>query len=683
MSAITWTVGPGDNWAANSDWHPASPPYGVASSDTDIAPGHTAAVAAVHGPGTSPVAASSPDQSPALNIAVDAGTLTPEPPDPSIAVGSSSVVTIYNFGITWYSRDGTLPSHEDLYSFFPHGTSFGSDPRVVYDNVNDRFVVAALGDAGTGVDANIEIAVSKTGNPSDGWYFATVGAAGVGSLDYPSLAADGTGIYIQDNAWSGFNVTGTYVGSDLLVVDTGLGTGGFYDGGTITASEYISTQVNSDVGEPVAMLSPVTDSPHTFLYDGAAFGPSGYGAVYVEEVDNPTTNATFVQRTVSYSGGPDASFADFVYPSQPGTSQTITTEFGRNAVWRNNCLYCVDIYTPADGPDAGVLTAHWFRIDTTTWTVIDQGDVSGSQLGSGVATYDPSITADENGDFAINFTASGTALYAGSYYALHLAGDAPGTLRAPQVLHVGLDSYVVAPGGDDHWGDYERSIAADPAAGNDFWMFNEYAAAHTSGGASQVGLEIGEFVACFAQGTRIATPNGMRCVEDVSVGDEVVTVSGGSQAIEWIGCRRIDCHHYRNRGRVWPIRIAPHAFGQGRPDRALLLSPDHSVFVDGVLIPIKFLVNDVTIAQIEVERITYYHIELARHDVVLAEGLPVESYLDCGDRVITLYPDFASRVWESRACAPLRVAGPEVEAARRRLAITASSPIHARLAANR
>src|SRR6185437_16555194 len=119
MSAFTWTVGPGDNWGANSDWHPAGSPYGIAFLD--------------------PVAASSPDQSPALNIAVDAGTLTPEPPDPSIAVGLSSVVTIYNFGITWYSRDGTLPSHEGLFSFFPSGTSFGSDPRVVYDSVNDRF----------------------------------------------------------------------------------------------------------------------------------------------------------------------------------------------------------------------------------------------------------------------------------------------------------------------------------------------------------------------------------------------------------------------------------------------------------------------------------------------------------------------------------------------------------------
>jgi len=76
----------------------------------------------------------------------------------------------------------------------------------------------------------------------------------------------------------------------------------------------------------------------------------------------------------------------------------------------------------------------------------------------------------------------------------------------------------------------------------------------------------------------------------------------------------------------------PNAFGFGRPFRNLMLSPDHSVFIEDVLVPVKLLINGTTIAQVEVEAVTYFHIEVPQHDVVLAEGLPVETYLDTGGR---------------------------------------------------
>jgi hypothetical protein len=107
-----------------------------------------------------------------------------------------------------------------------------------------------------------------------------------------------------------------------------------------------------------------------------------------------------------------------------------------------------------------------------------------------------------------------------------------------------------------------------------------------------------------------------------------------------------------------------------------MLSPDHAVYVDQVLIPIRLLVNGRTVRQELTERVTYHHIELAQHDVLLANGMPAESYLDTGDRarfsnggdVVTLYPDFAARAWEMRGCARLVQAGPILSAVRKRLA---------------
>lgn len=191
-------------------------------------------------------------------------------------------------------------------------------------------------------------------------------------------------------------------------------------------------------------------------------------------------------------------------------------------------------------------------------------------------------------------------------------------------------------------------------------------------------------VACFAAGTRIMTPHGAIAVERLHQGDEVITFSGHREPIRWIGRRRLDCRRHPSPERVWPVRIAPNAFGEGRPKRTLMLSPDHSVFNEGVLIPIRFLINDATIAQIELDDITYYHIELDRHDVVLAEGLPAETYLETGGRsafentgVTDLHPDFTpdqtvvAGIWHSRGYAPLLGTNGEFERTQRMLATQA------------
>jgi hypothetical protein len=134
----------------------------------------------------------------------------------------------------------------------------------------------------------------------------------------------------------------------------------------------------------------------------------------------------------------------------------------------------------------------------------------------------------------------------------------------------------------------------------------------------------------------------------------------------------VDCTRHPKPGQVWPIRIAARAFGPGRPHSELMLSPDHAVYVEDVLIPIKFLINGSTIAQMPVDHVTYYHIELSQHDVVLAQGLPAESFLDMRDGSnyanrsgpVRLYPNFSAGMWEAFGCARLIVTGPELTAAR-------------------
>jgi len=186
-------------------------------------------------------------------------------------------------------------------------------------------------------------------------------------------------------------------------------------------------------------------------------------------------------------------------------------------------------------------------------------------------------------------------------------------------------------------------------------------------------------VPCFAAGTCIATPGGAVAVERLRVGDQVCLGTGGTAPVVWLGHRRVDCRRHPTPQAVLPVRVVAHAFGLGRPEADLLLSPDHAVFVDGVPIPVRCLVNDLTVRQESVATVTYWHVELPEHGVLLAEGLTVESYLDTGNRsafanggpVVAAHPDFARAVWERLGCAPLVLGGPMLELVRRRLLVQA------------
>jgi len=200
-----------------------------------------------------------------------------------------------------------------------------------------------------------------------------------------------------------------------------------------------------------------------------------------------------------------------------------------------------------------------------------------------------------------------------------------------------------------------------------------------------------EHLACFAAGTRIRTPRGEVAVEALRPGETVLAYAGEGRTVPkpivWIGHRSVDCRRHPEPRKVWPVRVRAGAFGDGAPGRDLFLSPDHAVFVDESLIPIRHLINGSSIEQVPTDAVTYYHIELPRHDVLLAEGLPAESYLDAGDRsnfadnggAMRLFADFSTRasdacaLWEAYGRAPLIVSGAKLDAVRRRLSERAAT----------
>lgn len=178
---------------------------------------------------------------------------------------------------------------------------------------------------------------------------------------------------------------------------------------------------------------------------------------------------------------------------------------------------------------------------------------------------------------------------------------------------------------------------------------------------------------CFLRGTRIRTADGERPVEELAAGDLVPTVFGGNRPIQWIGSfRRVRS----DASKPWiksalPVRIAPSALAFNVPQTELFVTQGHALLLDGVLVPAGSLVNGSTIAlrapddRAELE---FFHVKLATHDVIYAEGAPCETLL----RVDETMSDFADYLRlhggddePARHCAPILCNGPRRELATR------------------
>ena len=217
-------------------------------------------------------------------------------------------------------------------------------------------------------------------------------------------------------------------------------------------------------------------------------------------------------------------------------------------------------------------------------------------------------------------------------------------------------------------------------------------------GQQTVAFADGSFAVCFAEGTNVMTSLGEVAVEDLRGGDLVATVSGEGAPMKpvlWVGRRRVQLAGNPAADQLAPVRVKAGALGHGVPHRDLLVSPDHCLFLDGALVPARLLVNGTTIvAEREFAAVTYYHVELETHDVLLAEGAAAESWLDTGNRAwfenaavarlaVSDSLDAYGTGWDaSRACAPLVHGGEALAAIRSKLeARAAEMPVDTRIAA--
>jgi hypothetical protein len=182
------------------------------------------------------------------------------------------------------------------------------------------------------------------------------------------------------------------------------------------------------------------------------------------------------------------------------------------------------------------------------------------------------------------------------------------------------------------------------------------------------------WTACYAPGTRIATPAGEVAVEDLQIGDLVATTSGEAKPVKWIGRRSYSAAALAEAVNLRPVMIRKDALAAGLPRRDLVVSPMHALLIDEVFVPAAALVNGVSILRRETAGAAeYIHIELDQHDVIFAEGAPAETFVDDNSRAmfenVSEYYDLYGIAESPRGySAPRLEGGYQLEAIRRRLA---------------
>lgn len=137
---------------------------------------------------------------------------------------------------------------------------------------------------------------------------------------------------------------------------------------------------------------------------------------------------------------------------------------------------------------------------------------------------------------------------------------------------------------------------------------------------------------CFLEDCDVLTPYGYKNITEIKSGSYIIADGEAVKVLEiGVGTTKainnvpLDLSGY-------PVCITKNAFGENKPNKDIHLTPEHSVYMNGFLIPIRLLVNDVSIYyDTEIEYFEYYHIICEKHTIVDVNGLDAETYYNTGN----------------------------------------------------
>lgn len=392
------------------------------------------------------------------------------PPDNTMAAGAANIITAVNFHIDIYDKTGNNLFTDTLQHFFNAGSDFVFDPRVLWDQYANRFIVVA--DDKTGSNSVVHMAVSKDANPLDGWFkydFNVKDTINTGWLDYPIVGIDNSTVYFGGNYFH-FSPE-TYIKSSVWAIDKSL----LESGQQATAYNYDVTTIGAPANAlytPAHMYGTEAGLNGDFLVQYSQ-NNSGNDTLNVIRLENAKTGSAF--HNIQSLNVNDISDANNGGARQPGTGILIDTGDHRvqSAVWRDDKLYATTEIRIGSGSNAHDVV-HWFVVDTSNLnnlTLLSQGNID---YGSSYDTYYGNMTVDRDGNMIIGYALSGTNIYGSSVYA-KISPGGTSLQDSGQYLTQGQGSDTQTDtSGRTRWGDYS-GVSIDPTDDKSFWVFNQYA----------------------------------------------------------------------------------------------------------------------------------------------------------------------------------------------------------------
>ena len=407
------------------------------------------------------------------------------PPDTHAATGPAHIVEVVNSTVAIFDKStGTNLSQQPLTTFFvPVGPgSFLFDPVVAYDELANRFIVAALDVDFVGQTAHLLYAVSDTSDPLAGF-------SEMHRIDVKEFGPN-----VGENVWGDYPKIGWNADAHVFTLNMFGFVGSAFDHVSVITIDK-STVLDANNGT-FTKFDVNRNNTHFTMAAATMHGSvSGDPMWFVEEAGygNGTT-IRVVKMTNILSNTPiftDTNLAVATYAFPPNATQPggglIETNDARllHAEWRDDRL----VASQAVGfPTDGVSHARWYEFDTSgvSPTLTQQGTISPAL---GIHTYYPSIAIAANGDLGMTFMQSSSSEFMSMYVTGRKLADAPGTMQPAALAKAGEANYNAFDGSPFRAGDYS-GITVDPSFTDRFCAANEYA-------TSAVTNNWGTWIACF------------------------------------------------------------------------------------------------------------------------------------------------------------------------------------------
>ena len=380
------------------------------------------------------------------------------PADPDIAVGPGHIVQVVNTSVAFYTKAGAPTFTADLVTFFTGvaQTSFLYDPKVVYDDIADRYVIVVfeLDFGGQGI-GNLLFAVSDDSDPNGTWHTYAFDikdrVQGMSFFpDYPGFGYNKDGYVVCANM---INQPGTFTtGIKFLTIPKAP---------TLTGSA-VTIQDFWDQSFIVfsAQMAEMHDPANAFVF-GAARHLSDQALtrfIAFEDIDDSALAAGWLQDFPTANSPLPISNAD----STGGKVLNTVDDRIMTMRYRNDRLY----YSHNHGVSGTIVGTRWSEFDMGTWPT--SGSVTELQAGnytSGTLNYFmPAVNVNKHGDISILFTGSNTSVTSDIVVASRISSDPLGTMSAPTVMASAAGSAYVW----GRWGDY-FDVEVDPVDGETFW----------------------------------------------------------------------------------------------------------------------------------------------------------------------------------------------------------------------